>query len=116
MAWDVLSNDAGVPPDSSGVRGLVLSYIVRSKERVDALLAEAERAGGTIVEPAQETKWGGLLVERHRALLDFSLFRKVLPIPEYETCSDSSILRATSRRTAPVRGRHPGRSPACLDP
>lgn len=36
-----------------------LSYIVRSQERVDAVLAEAERAGGTIARPAQRAAWGG---------------------------------------------------------
>jgi hypothetical protein len=58
-AWDTLADDAGVPPDGSGFRGLVFSYIVRSKERVDAVLAEAERAGGRIVRPGQEARWGG---------------------------------------------------------
>lgn len=57
--WDALAGDAGVPPDGSGFHGLTLSYIVRSDERVDALLAEAERAGGEIRKPAQHAQWGG---------------------------------------------------------
>jgi uncharacterized protein len=55
----VLAGDAGVPPDGSGFRGVTFSYVVRSQERVDAVLAEAERAGGQIVKPAQDARWGG---------------------------------------------------------
>src|SRR3954462_14049684 len=50
--WDTLAADAGVPADGNGFRGIAFSYIVRSEERVDAVLAEAERAGGTISKPA----------------------------------------------------------------
>ncbi len=57
--WDTLADDAGVAADGSGFRGITLSYIVRSEERVDAVLAEAKRAGGTIAKPAQRTSWGG---------------------------------------------------------
>ncbi len=57
--WDVLADDAGVPPDGSGFHGITLSYIVRSDDRVDAVLAEAERASGEIVKPAQRAQWGG---------------------------------------------------------
>jgi uncharacterized protein len=56
---EVLADDAGVPPDGSGFRGITFSYIVRSEERVDAVLAEAERAGGEIAKPAQRARWGG---------------------------------------------------------
>ena len=55
----MLAEDAGVAPDGSGFRGFTLSYIVRSEERVDAVLAEAERAGGKIAKPAQRASWGG---------------------------------------------------------
>jgi uncharacterized protein len=54
-----LADDAGVSAEGSGFRGLMLSYVVRRDDRVDALLAEAERAGGTIVKPAQRARWGG---------------------------------------------------------
>ncbi len=57
--WDALAGDAGVAPDGSGFRGFTLSYIVRSEERVDAVLAEAQRAGGKIARPAQRAAWGG---------------------------------------------------------
>jgi uncharacterized protein len=42
-----------------GFRGITLSYIVRSEDRVDAALAEAERAGGKIVRRAEHAPWGG---------------------------------------------------------
>jgi catechol 2,3-dioxygenase-like lactoylglutathione lyase family enzyme len=57
--WDELAEDAKVPADGSGFRGVTLAHNVRSKERVEEVLAEAERAGGQIVKPAQPTSWGG---------------------------------------------------------
>ncbi len=59
LPWDALADDAGVAADGSGFRGITFSYIVGSEERVDALLAEAERAGGKIAKPAQSAAWGG---------------------------------------------------------
>jgi len=56
---DGLADDAGVAADGSGFSGITFSYIVRSEERVDAVLAEAERAGGKIAKPAQKAQWGG---------------------------------------------------------
>jgi predicted enzyme related to lactoylglutathione lyase len=55
----VLADDAGVPSDGGGFRGITFSYVVRSQDRVEAVLAEAERAGGAIVKPAQPARWGG---------------------------------------------------------
>ncbi len=57
--WDELAEDARVAADGSGFRGVTLAYNVGSPERVDEVLAEAERAGGEIVKPAQPTFWGG---------------------------------------------------------
>jgi uncharacterized protein len=55
----VLADDAGVAAEGGGFPGITFSYVVRSEERVDEVLAEAERAGGEIVKPAQAAKWGG---------------------------------------------------------
>jgi catechol 2,3-dioxygenase-like lactoylglutathione lyase family enzyme len=44
---------------SSGFRGVTFAYSVRSEGRVNAVLAEAERGGGAIVQPARRTDWGG---------------------------------------------------------
>lgn len=57
--WDELAEDAGVPAEGSGFRGVTLAYNVRSEQRVDEVLAEAERAGATIVQPPRHTAWGG---------------------------------------------------------
>jgi catechol 2,3-dioxygenase-like lactoylglutathione lyase family enzyme len=58
-AWDALAGDAGVAAAGSGFRGVALSYLVRSEERVAEVLAEAERAGGKIVKAAERAQWGG---------------------------------------------------------
>src|SRR6202140_383656 len=42
-----------------GAPGIELAQNVGSPEEVDALLAEAERAGATIVRPAARADWGG---------------------------------------------------------
>lgn len=56
---EALAEDARVPSAGSGFRGITLAHNVRSKQEVDALLEQAERAGGTIVKPAQDASWGG---------------------------------------------------------
>jgi uncharacterized protein len=60
--WNALADDAGVAPNGSGFPGFAFSYIVSSegpRERVDEVLAEAQRGGGTIVRPGQAAQWGG---------------------------------------------------------
>jgi catechol 2,3-dioxygenase-like lactoylglutathione lyase family enzyme len=57
--WEALAQDAGVAAEGTGFRGVTLAYNVRSEQRVDEVLAEAERAGGSIVKPAQLSEWGG---------------------------------------------------------
>ena len=42
-----------------GAPGLELAHNVRSREEVDAVLADAVRAGGTIARPAVRADWGG---------------------------------------------------------
>ena len=43
-----------------GAPGIELAYNVRSPDEVDAVLAEAQRAGGTIRRPAARAEWGGI--------------------------------------------------------
>ena len=58
-AWDAAAAEAGVPADGTGFRGITLNYLVRTEERVAEVLAEAEKAGGTITKPAESAQWGG---------------------------------------------------------
>ena len=57
--WDALADDATVPADGSGFRGVTLAHNVRSEARVDEVLGEAERAGGKVVKPGEPASWGG---------------------------------------------------------
>lgn len=49
----------GLPVARDGFGGIALAHNVRRKEDVAAVLALAEKAGGRIVKPAQDTFWGG---------------------------------------------------------
>src|ERR1700752_1392256 len=42
-----------------GAPGIELAHNVRSEPEVDAILAAATRAGGTLVRAAQRAEWGG---------------------------------------------------------
>ncbi len=54
-----LAADANLRDDGGGFAGIVLAYNARSREDVDAVLAEAERAGARILKPAGDAFWGG---------------------------------------------------------
>jgi catechol 2,3-dioxygenase-like lactoylglutathione lyase family enzyme len=70
--WDALAADAGVPVEGSGFRDLTLNYILEagtasqaadpasssseSEERIAEVMAQAERAGATILKPAQKAQ------------------------------------------------------------
>lgn len=54
-----LAEDVTVLPDGHGFSGVTLAHNARTREEVDAVLAEAEAAGATIVKPAQDVFWGG---------------------------------------------------------
>jgi uncharacterized protein len=58
--WDraKLAEDSAVT-DPGGWGGITLAYNVRSSDEVDAVLAEADGAGGTVLRPGAETFWGG---------------------------------------------------------
>ena len=42
-----------------GAPGIELAHNVRSPDEVDAVLSEAEHAGGKVVRPGHEAVWGG---------------------------------------------------------
>jgi catechol 2,3-dioxygenase-like lactoylglutathione lyase family enzyme len=57
---EALAADAGLPSaGSGGFGGMALAYNARSREEVDAVLAEAAAAGATILKPAEDAFWGG---------------------------------------------------------
>ena len=53
-----LEDDTGLP-DTGGWGGVTLAYNARSRDEVDAVLTEAEAAGGKVVRAGAETFWGG---------------------------------------------------------
>ncbi len=54
-----LARDANLKDANAGPGGITLAHNVATHDQVDALLAEAESAGGTILKPAQQAEWGG---------------------------------------------------------
>ncbi len=56
-----LAEDACLAPGTAGgFGGITLAYNARSRDEVDAVLAQAAAAaGGRLLKPAQETFWGG---------------------------------------------------------
>ncbi len=53
------AQDAGLKDDGPGFSAVALAYNTRSDDEVDAVLKAAQRAGGSIVKPAQRAFWGG---------------------------------------------------------
>jgi uncharacterized protein len=56
---EALAADAGVPAGGTGFSGVVFNHIVESEARVTEMMALAERAGATVIKPAQKAQWGG---------------------------------------------------------
>ena len=56
---EALAEDACVDASGGGFRGVSVALNVREKAHVDAVLEEAEAAGGRILKPAQDVFWGG---------------------------------------------------------
>ncbi len=54
-----LAEDAGVPDDGKGFRGVSLAHNTRSEAEADAVLAHAVASGATLIKPAQKVFWGG---------------------------------------------------------
>ena len=55
----LLAKDANVDAASSGFAGFTLAHNVKTKQEVDHILTLANKAGATIMKPAQDTFWGG---------------------------------------------------------
>lgn len=54
-----IAHDTGLAPAAPAATEFTLGHNVASKAEVDAVLAQAERAGATLVKPAHDTFWGG---------------------------------------------------------
>ena len=54
-----IAHDTGLVQSVPCVTEMTLGHNVASKEEVDAVMKQAELAGGIVVKPAQETFWGG---------------------------------------------------------
>lgn len=54
-----IARDTGLPVQPSSATDLAIGHNVNSREEVDAVMAQAERAGARIVSPARDTFWGG---------------------------------------------------------
>ena len=54
-----LAHDTGLPLQPPSPTECSLGHNVRSREEVDAVMAQAAAAGAVVVKPAQDTFWGG---------------------------------------------------------
>jgi uncharacterized glyoxalase superfamily protein PhnB len=58
-SWEKLAEDAQVPDEGHGFRGVTLAHNVRERQGVSEVLALAAASGGKIIKPAQDVFWGG---------------------------------------------------------
>ncbi len=56
---EAAAQDAGVPAEGSGFRGVSFHYIVTSPDEVDEVISAAEAAGGAVVRQPLAAQWGG---------------------------------------------------------
>jgi catechol 2,3-dioxygenase-like lactoylglutathione lyase family enzyme len=56
---EAAAQDAGVPAEGSGFRGVSFHYIVASGDAVDEVMGKAVAAGGSVVKEAAAAQWGG---------------------------------------------------------
>ena len=54
-----IAHDTGLALSPASPTEMTLGHNVSSKAEVDAVMAQAERAGAAIVKPAHDTFWGG---------------------------------------------------------
>ncbi len=54
-----LAKDAQVPVSPPSPAEVSIGHIVSSKEEVDAIMQQAERAGARVTDPAHDRFWGG---------------------------------------------------------
>jgi catechol 2,3-dioxygenase-like lactoylglutathione lyase family enzyme len=54
-----IAHDANIPKTAHSPTELTIGHNVGSTEEVDAVMAQAKRAGAKIIKPAGKTFWGG---------------------------------------------------------
>lgn len=54
-----LAEDAQVPAEGNGFRGLTLAFITRSESEVDELVTKLAAKGTTVVKAPEKAFWGG---------------------------------------------------------
>jgi catechol 2,3-dioxygenase-like lactoylglutathione lyase family enzyme len=54
-----LAKDAKVPVSPSSPSEFSIGHIVKSKQEVDAIIKQAERAGARVTDPPHDRFWGG---------------------------------------------------------
>ncbi|MHC1681044.1 MAG: VOC family protein [Methanomassiliicoccales archaeon] len=57
--WDAMADDAGVPSEGSGFRGVTLAINLRSEKEVDEFVAKAKQLGAKVIKSPQKVFWGG---------------------------------------------------------
>ena len=58
-----MAEDALVPDEGSGFRGVALAHNCTSKEKVDSIVAKAVEAGGKLIKQPQDVFWGGYFAD-----------------------------------------------------
>jgi len=56
---EAAAQDAGVPSEGSGFRGVSFHFIVSSSQDVDEVMGRAVAAGGSVVKASAAAPWGG---------------------------------------------------------
>jgi len=54
-----LARETGIKETPASATELSIGHNVNSKKEVDAVMAQAKKAGANIIKPAQKTFWGG---------------------------------------------------------
>ncbi|MGW3348739.1 VOC family protein [Nonomuraea rubra] len=57
--WEAAAQDAGVPAEGSGFRGVSFHFVTDSRDTVDEVMRTAVAAGATVVKEAEAADWGG---------------------------------------------------------
>ncbi|UBU09217.1 VOC family protein [Nonomuraea gerenzanensis] len=57
--WEAVAQDAGVPAEGSGFRGVSFHFITATRQEVDETMRTAVAAGATVLKEAEAAEWGG---------------------------------------------------------